>query len=238
MDEQIKNIIASFIKMPASQINSQTVIGRPAVASSIILHRMYAQLASNGFVVKDYSQINTVAQLFAGLHSKEPALMAPPVASIDDANDNPNQAGIGIDMENISMLPRANDFREEPFYTMNFASAEIAYCILQTNAYASFAGLFAAKEAIIKADNTYKNAPFNSIIIQHLPKGKPIFPGFQLSISHTNEMAIAVAVKNNASNPAPTPLVTTNGKPSLATFFSLTAFLLSLILVLLYIFGN
>jgi phosphopantetheinyl transferase (holo-ACP synthase) len=99
-------------------------------------------------------------------------------------------------------MPPAADYREDAFYTMNFAPAEIAYCILQSNPVASFTGLFAAKEAIVKADNLFLNQAFHTIFIDHLPNGKPIHPNFSLSISHTAGFAVAVAVRNT---PAPLP---------------------------------
>ena len=98
-------------------------------------------------------------------------------------------------------LPISNDFRNEGFYTDNFSEKEIAYCILQPNAYASFAGLFAAKEAIVKANNYNKNTKFNQLIIIHNTQGKPTFEGANISISHTNDSAVAVAVliENNTT---------------------------------------
>jgi phosphopantetheinyl transferase (holo-ACP synthase) len=92
-------------------------------------------------------------------------------------------------------MPSVNDFREDEFYVMNFTPAEISYAILQPDPLATFAGLFAAKEAIVKSDNTIKNKAFNSIFIDHLPSGKPIYPGFSISISHTPTLAMASAVK-------------------------------------------
>jgi phosphopantetheinyl transferase (holo-ACP synthase) len=138
-------------------------------------------------------------------------------------------------------MPPATDFREDAFYSMNFAPAEIAYCILQSNPLTSFTGLFAAKEAIVKADNHFLNLPFSYIVIDHLPNGKPVHPNFSLSISHTAGFAVTVAVANtvtNASFASPA-----NGKGSvmpLQNFTSLyiiafSAFVLSLLLLILFI---
>ena len=106
-----------------------------------------------------------------------PAEPAAPYTS--SGNTDQTGAGIGIDAEEISLMPATNDFRDHEFYTMNFAAAEIAYCILQPDSRASFAGLFAAKEAIVKADNSYKNKPFHTIFIDHLPGGKPFHSAIQ-----------------------------------------------------------
>lgn len=241
MEDKIKNIVSQHIKIPAHQITAQTVIDRSAVASSIILHRMYAQLVNEGVAIADYTTITTYGQLAAALNGKEAAAaFIEPVLPLTYASPgNTNEASIGIDVENTSAMPVVNDFREEAFYTMNFAPAEIAYCILQPNPYASFAGLFAAKEAIVKADNIYKNRPFNTIVIDHLPGGKPVYPGFQVSIAHTNETAYAVAVKNVSFQPGSPAAVTAAGNSSsLATFTAVTAFLLSVLTLILFLFKS
>lgn len=241
MEEKIKNIVSPYIKIPADQITAQTVIDRSAVASSIILHRMYAQLLNEGIVVNDYAVIKTFGQLAASLNGKEVAVtfMEPAPTVSYSSTENTNEASIGIDVESTSSMPLVNDFREDAFYIMNFAPAEIAYCILQPNPYASFAGLFAAKEAIIKADNIYKNKPFSSIVIDHLPGGKPVYPGFQISIAHTNETAYAVAVKNiSFQSISPAAVINTGNNSPLTTFTAVTAFLLSALTLILFLFKS
>lgn len=236
MEQKVKDIIAKYIKADPALVNNQTVIDRTAVASSVIIHRMYAQLAAEGVVVSDYTSIKTFGELMASLDGKEMAVHAVPAQiTMQQQAGNTADASVGIDAEMISTMPAASDYREEAFYKMNFAPAEIAYCILQPHTAASFAGLFAAKEAIIKADNSYKNTPFHSIIIDHLPNGKPVFPGFQISISHTHDMAVAVAIKNAS----PALSIPNNATPSfnttLVTFISVLAFLVSL-LTLVFLF--
>jgi phosphopantetheine--protein transferase-like protein len=141
---------------------------------------------------------------------------------------------MGIDIEDISAMPRTNDFREAEFYKMNFASSEIAYCILQTDPYASFAGLFAVKEAIVKANNRYAKMNFNSIIVNHSMEGKPIHDSFQISISHAKDVAVAVAVEAKTETSGQTAdlskTVTENKKEnsSLIFFFLIISLIISL----------
>lgn len=241
MDEKVKNIVAQYIKAPAAQISSQTAIDRSAVASSIILHRMYAHLANEGIVVPEYTTIKTFGQLAAGINGKEnkPDLTEINTITSTIETGKANAPSIGIDTENVSAMPVVNDFREDAFYTMNFAAAEIAYCILQPDPYASFAGLFAAKEAIIKADNNYRTRTFNTIVIDHLPGGKPVHTGFSISISHTKDTAIAVAVKHNpTSAPAISLPAGTGGHPSITGFISTAAFFLALFTLILFFLKN
>jgi len=202
---QPKEIISQFLQVDANSITANTLINRQALKSSIFLHRMYGKLADAGFVVADYSNINSFGELeniLNGGSTIQQSTNRTIVTPIDQStNQTINNSSIGIDIENIESLPKTKDFRNEGFYTDNFSEKEIAYCILQPNAYASFAGLFAAKEAIVKANNKYKNIKFNQIIITHNGQGKPTFDGVNISISHTNDSAIAVAmlIENNAT---------------------------------------
>jgi phosphopantetheine--protein transferase-like protein len=201
---QPKEIISQFLQVDANAITANTLINRQALKSSIFLHRMYGKLADAGFVVADYSNINSFGELENVLNGDstvkqlDNSIIPQPTLNFKPQTSN---SSIGIDIENIDSLPKTNDFRNEGFYTDNFSEKEIAYCILQPNAYASFAGLFAAKEAIVKANNQYKNSKFNQLIITHNAQGKPEFTGINISISHTNDSAVAVAVliENNAT---------------------------------------
>ena len=63
MEERIKEIVSLYTKIPAEQIGSSTIIDRSSVNSSIILHRMYAKLAEEGFAVRDYWDIKNFRDL-------------------------------------------------------------------------------------------------------------------------------------------------------------------------------
>ena len=149
--------------------------------------------------MNDYSSIDTFRELTDKLDGKsqnskvEAINNNSTVQQFNTQHQTPNTS-IGIDIEQISSLPKTNDFRNEGFYIDNFSEKEIAYCILQPNVYSSFAGLFAAKEAILKANNQYQNIKFRDIVITHNAQGKPEFNGVTISISHTEETAVAVAV--------------------------------------------
>ena len=191
----MQDIVSSFIQIPASQLQSATVIDRSAVGSSIIFHRMFARLAEAGFVVKEYHDIRTFGELQQKVMGREgSASTEVKYTSIPDSTDF-KEHGLGIDIVDLATMPVTQDFRENSFYQMNFSVKEIAHCILQSNPYASFSGLFAAKEAICKADNTYRKYPFNTLEIGWDIGGKPIFQDFSLSISHSQHLATAVAFR-------------------------------------------
>jgi phosphopantetheine--protein transferase-like protein len=221
IQERIKETLSFFLKIPAAQVHAATVIDRSAVSSSILLHRMYAKLAAEGIVVDNYQEVRTYGDLLnrlsvSGAGATEAASNGVPSLNTDNgiysnpaAIEKGDAPGVGIDIEMVAAMPVTGDFREDAFYTMNFAVAEIAYCILQPKPYASFAGLFAAKEAMVKADNSFKKMEFKNIVVQHHSNGKPFHAGFNLSIAHTEEIAVAVAVANivfNNSNAAVQPV--------------------------------
>lgn len=224
MQEKIKEIIAVFLKVPADQVGGTTIIDRSAVSSSILLHRMYAKLAAEGIAVNNYQDIRTVNDLLQRVNGAAKTTVAPVAeeAALPVIQSLPVVAaagsGVGVDIEAISAMPITGDFREDAFYTMYFSPAEIAWCILKPNPYASFAGLFAAKEAIVKADNNYKKTAFNHIIITHAEDGRPLHASFQLSISHTEGLAIAIAVPNAqaAKSMQPQPAANTTNQAATA----------------------
>lgn len=201
MEENIKKIVSGFIKIPVEQINEGTGIGRSVLANSILVHRMYAAIAKGGFVITDYQEIKTYGELLNKINGNQETGNHIPVMTGNKSfhQTNDQKRGIGIDIEEISNLPKADDFREEEFYQLNFTSQEMAYCIIQPDPYASFCGLFAVKEAIVKASDYYSGIPFNKIFVDHLEDGKPLFDGFEISISHTNSIAIGVAVQESES---------------------------------------
>jgi phosphopantetheinyl transferase (holo-ACP synthase) len=210
MEEKVKEIIALFIKVPADQIGPGTPIGRSALQSSILMHRMYARLAETGLLVDNYNDINVYADLWSRQGSGSPDDRPPGTLQTQIAAFPVSTAGevteiyrIGVDIEEVAAMPEVQDFRSAEFYQLNFTPGEIAYCILQADPYSSFAGLFAAKEAIVKADAFFRGRPFNALKIDHTPEGKPLSPGFGLSISHAGGLAVAVAVRETVAANGP-----------------------------------
>jgi len=239
MGENIKKIVSEFIKIPVEQINENTGIGRPVLANSILVHRMYAAIAKEGFEINNYQEINNYGELLNRISGNQQAEKSFPSIVANNNFESHNQThGIGIDIEEISNLPLTNDFREEEFYKMNFTSQEISFCNIQPDPYASFTGLFAVKEAIVKANSYYRNIPFNKIFVDHLEDGKPVFGGFQISISHTNNIAIAVAVKDSG-NLATANVVSSYNEPSksqgLIFVLSVLAIILAVVAIVLTI---
>jgi len=228
MDE-LKNIIAVFIKKETGSIDNGTLINRSAIPGSIMVHRMYASFSKAGYHVADYSRINTYGELLGALGLEGGAAITP---QPNVAEAEPSSTGIGIDMESVDNLPMADDFREHEFYVNNFSADEIAYCLLKPNPYESFAGLFSVKEALGKADNSLRSLPFNQIIVRHDSNGKPLFDNYALSISHTQQFSIAVAV---AQLQLQAPVISANNQTTVAKQNNIKPLLIAVIIALLLV---
>ncbi|RPB10026.1 3-oxoacyl-synthase [Morchella conica CCBAS932] len=123
------------------------------------------------------------------------------------AGDN---SKIGVDVELISSINIDN----ENFVERNFTVAEQEYCRKAPSAQASFAGRWSAKEAVFKALGVASKgagAPLKDIEILSDDKGAPVVQlhgdakaaavkagvkAVQVSISHSDAQAIAIAVAN------------------------------------------
>lgn len=210
--ESIKKIISFFIEIDPVNINVETIIDNSILQGSVKIHMMYGELADNGFKVSNYNNIKTFGELLNILNLNDGSNAAKVDSSSNsemfsysnDVNYNKNsnseaintQLALGVDIISVNTLPKVLDFRESNFYTDNFSLKEIAYCITKKDPYQSFAGKFAAKEAIVKADNNYKKFKFNEIEVLNDASGKPYFANFSISISHEAEIAIAIATLN------------------------------------------
>lgn len=246
MDEKIRSIVASYTKQSPEIVTAETRIDRTALGSSIHVHRFFAALAQAGHPVSNYQSVTTVAQLLQQINGVDAVhdAMNNFAASVvvNSSAQNSKEPLVGIDIENVSSLPQTNDFREHSFYVTNFASSEIAYCILQSNPYASFAGLFAAKEALVKANNSLRSLQFSQLVFDHSAEGKPTYPGYAVSVSHTDTTAVAVVVASvqQQNSPASGNDTHLTGGANGYTFkwsnvISLLALLFSIAAIILYL---
>ncbi len=118
---------------------------------------------------------------------------------------------LGIDIIEIERVKKNIIKYGDKFLSRIYTENEIAYCKnKKKNMYESFAGKFAAKEAIYKCINNSENIlSFKDIeiikeeknnkpkVIIHNENYKKLNGKIKVSISHNNTMATAVAVLNN-----------------------------------------
>lgn len=106
--------------------------------------------------------------------------------------------GLGLDMVAVAELfpTEIEDLKADPSVKGIFALREIAYAETKVNTYETLAGIFAAKEAIVKTGclDSYREQNFNKLIVDHDAMGTPVVEGFSLSISHCSGFAAAVAI--------------------------------------------
>ena len=111
--------------------------------------------------------------------------------------------GIGIDLCTIERMQRLLD-ENRPLRRM-FTPDEEAYIRSKgVTAAQTMAGIFAAKEAVLKALGTGMTIPMTEIVIRHTELGQPLVEltgktaeisgHFLLSITHEGGMAAAMAV--------------------------------------------
>ncbi|MBQ8522332.1 MAG: holo-ACP synthase [Clostridia bacterium] len=111
---------------------------------------------------------------------------------------------VGIDIENIERFKNLSQHLIARVYTIN----EINYCQSRSNSHIHFAGIWCAKEAVVKALNDL-SLTVSEIEILHKPSGAPyinITPKLQqyfeskniknihISISHTDTVATSIAM--------------------------------------------
>jgi phosphopantetheinyl transferase (holo-ACP synthase) len=148
----------------------------------------------------------SVRQLLGMDADSEPSVASAitPASAAIPAASGAAVGGMAIDIEEVANLPAAADYREHPFYVDNFTGAEIAHCVRQRNELASFCGLWAAKEAIVKAGLAPAPASgLSAIELAWDAAGRPLYPSGLISISHTDTVAVAVCLVQHAAPSSP-----------------------------------
>ena len=119
--------------------------------------------------------------------------------------DGGTLSSVGIDIQHISELSVPDkDWKSSPELLHIFTKKEIAYSESKVNALETLVGIFAAKEAVVK---TFEVNPFislSSVEIDHDQSGKPISAYAEVSISHSQEYAVAMAFRRVSARPLET----------------------------------
>ena len=104
---------------------------------------------------------------------------------------------VGVDIVDVSRFKKLKKIND-PFLKKVFFEEEVKYCFSYKDPSVHLAGFFALKEAVSKALGT-TSYPFAEIEVRHSQDGAPVVfhKGKKLrigvSISHTKDMAIAIA---------------------------------------------
>lgn len=110
-------------------------------------------------------------------------------------------ANIGVDIQSINELfpiSLESDLKDREDFKSIFTIRELSYAQSRIDMRQTLTGIFAAKEAIVKC----QYGEINLLDIEVLPNnfGKPSYKNFLVSISHSGEYAIAIAMNNGSQN--------------------------------------
>ncbi len=112
---------------------------------------------------------------------------------------------VGTDIVEVSRIKNIIEKYKNKFLSRIYSDEEIKYCMDKASPEIHFAGKFAAKEAIKKTSSKLVKIPYNKINISNDKNGRPVVSKgtilsdkIDVSISHTQELAVSFAIlKNN-----------------------------------------
>jgi phosphopantetheinyl transferase (holo-ACP synthase) len=113
-------------------------------------------------------------------------------------NGDPSKALMQTDIQRVEELVSteiSDDLKSSTEILSIFTLREISYAQSRAEPAETLTGLFAAKEALRKCDGMLLAMPLVNLEILPDEQGRPLYPGFALSISHSGGFAIAVAAK-------------------------------------------
>jgi phosphopantetheine--protein transferase-like protein len=116
--------------------------------------------------------------------------------------------GVGIDIQSVAELVRPEalaDLKGDPELRAIFSLRELSYAEAKGTPAETLAGIFAAKEALRKADPRRTERPLVDIEILPDESGAPCVEGASLSISHSAGVAVAVAICHVAPGAVASP---------------------------------
>ena len=184
-----------FSKLLNSNIDENTILK----LSSSQKARAHAWLKSNNFNAGNLllKNVFTIQEIISGVRneSAKDDTSAPKNKRSDPSSFSDNNKPIGIDIQNISELfPEGipEDSKSDPELLGIFTIKELTYAQSKENPLQTLTGLFAAKEAVQKC--LEDNLNLTDIEILSNKNGKPNTAGFLISISHSQDYAVAIAL--------------------------------------------
>jgi holo-[acyl-carrier protein] synthase len=206
---ELRRIVAEFLEVDAEGVGPDTDLRDSGLATSLARAGLDAALRRRlgiqcpvVYTARRYAELEASALGKEGpeLGASEP--QARPAVDIATTAIATAHSGIhcGIDIEEVSAMPEAQDFWEHEFFSQNFSDAEIAYCSMQARPHEHFAVRWAAKEALKKTSPEYLNANNRELEVTLTRAGAPALAlggrrlPVALSLAHTRTLAVAVAV--------------------------------------------
>lgn len=132
--------------------------------------------------------------------------------TIDRIERDIETCAVGTDIQFVPQLFSDDlmDIKSNPEMSGIFSLNEMAFAETREEPILTLAGIFCAKEALIKAGYHGEGSnDLRKLEISHDRNGKPNFHGYSVSISHSKDYAVATAVRLQASKsnrPSPPPI--------------------------------
>lgn len=186
--ESVKNL---YEKLSGKQLENENSVVSQSAFSSVLRDRFISELKKMGI------QWNGEPTPLKDLGSQSSAIATAPIPSIPlPIGKSSSNILVGTDIQILSEFPVPSDYWTDTFYRDQFSAEEFAYALKKQNPLGTFAGIYSAKESIFKSNN---NIQRSSIVISH-ENDAPQFPGYAISISHSGEYVVSVAIQLEKNN--------------------------------------
>jgi phosphopantetheinyl transferase (holo-ACP synthase) len=201
-ENELKKVVATILMLSPDQVGAHTSLA--SLDNSLGHAKLRLAVKRLGLAMPAGLRPTSFGE-FCNRLEKGPAGAEPPVARIDASHPSAIAgARVGLDLQEISGLPLADDYWNHSFYEGAFNKSEIAYAIAQPEPRVHFAGFWCAKEALRKCDERFFGVNPTATAVEHAESGSPYFvwrssEGDQplphsLSISHAAGIAMAVVM--------------------------------------------
>ena len=219
--QDLRGVVAQLCRCAPEEINGDFSLDVPALRGSLKKAVLIASIRR--YLGKDCmsaATARTFAELEALVSGKAapaaPARSAPlsaPVAAPASPAATVCAASCGIDVESVAQLPDTADYAGHQFYKDNFSPEEISYCIKQAKPRQHFAARWCAKEALKKCDAAFRDTRPADLELARADSGAVFFRlrgrvlPHAVSISHTEDTAVAVVLLTPAAHVKPAGLM-------------------------------
>lgn len=211
---ELKAVIAQFFEVKPEDVAPDFLLSGKRLASSLARFNLEAALKRKlGIDASAVHTSRTFGELESNLfpelsdrYSTKESVIGQNLSTISSVRLTKDSSYFkcGVDIEEVSNFPLADDYWENPFYADNFTASEIAYCQMQFNPRMHFAARWCAKEAIKKClPNLLGVSPKcleirkekdGSVFAIYHSDSESLELKISLSISHTENQAIAMVI--------------------------------------------
>jgi len=210
IDELVISAIARMTRQPPEAVRGHLSLGSIGLSRSFGLGALRSQLESRlGRRIGTLSAMMTVAELqrMLGAGGEASAVDEPPINPpvAPRASDAPalERIGLGMDIQELAVMPITSDYRGHEFYSAHFHPSEIATAQLRHDPRSHLCGVFCAKEAAKKSHSDLLPLRMLDFLVSHDGDGRPQLQlataqptrfRFLLTITHTAQFSAATCL--------------------------------------------